>query len=161
MLLVLKNVLFTLVVPGTVAGLLPYWLFGPYDGLQSSTPAMFAGVGLMATGAALYVACVWSFATIGAGTPAPIDAPVKLIVVGPYRLLRNPMYVAVLSVILGQSLAIGSAALALYGIAVALVFHLVVVAYEELVLERQFGNAYREYCRRVPRWIPRVARQWR
>lgn len=159
MLLLVKNALFTVVVPGTVAGLLPYWLFGPYSPLQSSTPALVAGVGLMTAGAALYVACVWPFATVGEGTPAPIDAPIRLVVAGPYRFLRNPMYVAVLSVIFGQSLALSLVALAIYGFGVALVFHLVVIGYEERALERQFGDDYREYCRHVPRWIPRISRE--
>jgi protein-S-isoprenylcysteine O-methyltransferase Ste14 len=152
---ILKNVLFTVLVPGTVAGWLPYWLFGPYV-LHGDAPSLIAGVVLIAGGAALYVACVWPFASIGEGTPAPIDPPVRLIVVGPYRVVRNPMYVAVLLVIFGQSLILHSGSLALYGVGVASVFHLVVIGYEELVLERQFGDDYRAYRKRVPRWIPRI-----
>lgn len=157
MLLLAKNVLFTIVVPGTVAWFLPHWLFGPYS-LARSVPALLTGAALVAAGIALYVACVWPFATVGAGTPAPIDAPVRLVIVGPYRIVRNPMYVAVLSVIAGQAIGFGSVSLARYGLAVALVFHLVVVGYEELALQRQFGTEYREYRKRVPRWFPRLRR---
>lgn len=153
----LKNLLFTVLVPGTVAGWLPWWLFGPYT-LHGDVLSLSAGFALIAAGAVLYVACVWPFATIGEATPAPIDPPVRLVVVGPYRYLRNPMYVAVLAVIFGQALVLRSGALAWYGVVVAAMFHLVVIAYEELVLERQFGDDYRAYRQRVPRWIPRITR---
>jgi len=153
---VLKNVLFTVLVPGTVAGWLPYWFFGPYTLLDSDAASVIAGSALIAAGVALYIACVWPFATIGEGTPAPFDAPVRLVVVGPYRILRNPMYVAVSSVIFGQSLVLHSGALALYGVGVSLAFHLVVIGYEELALEQEFGDDYRAYRKQVPRWIPRV-----
>ena len=154
-LLALKCVLFTILVPGTVAGLLPYWLFGPFDPQQSGIVAKIAGSAVVLAGATLYVACVWPFARIGRGTPAPIDAPIRLVIIGPYRCIRNPMYVAVLTVIFGQALAIASTALVVYGLGVALMFHVVVIVYEEIALAHQFGEEYRDYCRRVPRWLPR------
>lgn len=159
--LFLKNLAFTILVPGTVAGLLPFWLFGPYDPLASGIANLAAGGGLIVAGLALYLACIWPFATIGRGTPAPIDAPVHLVVVGPYRFVRNPMYLAVLSVIFGQALVARSSQLALYGLAVGLLFGLFVVGYEELALRRQFGDEYTEYRQRVPRWIPRPPRKSR
>ena len=153
--LILKNLLFTVLVPGTVAGWLPYWLFGPYSLRHADALSVVVGAVLVAAGAALYVACVWPFATIGGGTPAPFDAPMRLVVAGPYRALRNPMYVAVLLVIFGQSLALHSAAFAFYGVGTAVMFHLFVIGYEEPTLEREFGDDYREYCSQVARWVPR------
>lgn len=110
-------------------------------------------------GLALYLACVLPFATLGRGTPAPVDAPVHLVVVGPYRFVRNPMYLAVLLVIFGQAIIASSAALALYGAAVFMAFVAVVLVYEEPTLRRQFGDQYRAYCARVPRWVPRIPKE--
>ena len=158
MVLFLKILLFTVAVPGTVAGLLPWWLFGPYDELASHVIAVGAGGILVALGLTLYVACVWPFATFGKGTLAPIDAPIHLIVAGPYRYVRNPMYIAVLSVIFGQAIILLSPGLALYGLAVGMVFSLFVVGYEEVALRNRFGNEYERYYSRVPQWIPRISK---
>lgn len=154
--LFLKNLVFTIVVPGTVAGVLPWALFGPYDTARGGTLGSLAGGSLILAGIALYVVCVASFAGVGGGTPAPIDAPVRLVVAGPYRVVRNPMYIAVLGVIFGQAILAASRGLALYGLGVALVFHGVVIGYEERALERRFGASYRAYRERVRRWVPRL-----
>jgi protein-S-isoprenylcysteine O-methyltransferase Ste14 len=150
--LLLKNLLFTLVVPGTVGVYLPLWI------ARGSTPATGARLGasllLLAAGGALYAWCVWDFARFGRGTPAPLDAPQRLVVRGPYRHVRNPMYVAVLAVILGFALRFGSAALLLYAAAVAAAFRAFVVLYEEPHLARAFGAEYDAYRARVRRWRP-------
>lgn len=150
--LLLKNLLFTLVVPGTVAIWVPlvlarnaaapepwrYWLAAPFFTL----------------GVVLYSWTVANFALIGRGTPAPIDAPRRLIVVGPHRYVRNPMYLGVLSAIFGWALLHSLARLFFYGLAVALTFHLFVVLVEEPSLRRQFGDEYTRYRAAVRRWIP-------
>jgi protein-S-isoprenylcysteine O-methyltransferase Ste14 len=153
MLLLFKNLLFTLLAPGTIAVLIPWFIRRgrlPVSGLP-----MALAVTLFAVGAGIYVWCVWDFASFGRGTPAPIDAPKQLVVRGLYRYVRNPMYVGVLTVILGWVAVYRSAALVLYAIVVATVFHLFIVLYEERHLQRVFGTEYSEYRTRVGRWLPR------
>jgi protein-S-isoprenylcysteine O-methyltransferase Ste14 len=96
------------------------------------------------------------FAVQGLRTPAPIAPPQNLVVTGLYRYVRNPMYAAVLLLILGQGLLLGGIRLIEYGFVVWLVFSAFVVFYKEPALRRQFGSEYEEYCARAPRWIPRL-----
>lgn len=95
------------------------------------------------------------FAWQGLGTPAPIYPTERLVVSGAYRHVRNPMYLAVLAIILGQAAMFGSSALLAYGAAVAVAFHLFVVLYEEPTLRRSFPEDYRRYAAHVRRWLPR------
>jgi protein-S-isoprenylcysteine O-methyltransferase Ste14 len=106
----------------------------------------------IALGAAFYCWCAWEFASAGRGTPAPIDPPKLLVARGLYRVVRNPMYVGVLLVLLGESLVFGSWDLLRYAVLVWLCFHLFVVLYEEPALRRKFGASYEDYCQRVWRW---------
>lgn len=153
MILLLKNVLFTLLVPGTIAVYLPLRI--ARDRSVSSGPLFAAACLLLAIGASVYSWCVWDFATFGRGTPAPIDAPKKLVVRGLYRYTRNPIYVGVLTVILGWALLFRAAGLILYALGVGICFHLFVLLHEEPALRRTFGREYQEYCTRVGRWLPR------
>jgi protein-S-isoprenylcysteine O-methyltransferase Ste14 len=98
---------------------------------------------------------VMVFATFGRGTPAPIDAPKKLVVHGLYRYVRNPMYVGVFMVILGWALLFHSTMLAVYAVVVAVFFNAFIALYEEPHLAKTFGGEYDEYRARVPRWLPR------
>lgn len=153
MALLLKNLVFTLVVPGTVAVFVPLRIA---DGC--SVPSGWAAAlafPAFALGGAIYAWCVWDFASFGRGTPAPIDAPKKLVVRGLYRYTRNPMYVGVLAVISGWALLFRAGSLVLYAALVATVFHLFVVLYEERHLQRTFGPGYDAYCAQVGRWLPR------
>jgi len=155
--LLLRNLLFTLLVPGTVAVYLPLWLAGsrtPASGL-----ALAFAVALLALGGAIYGWCVWDFASFGRGTPAPIDAPKRLVVRGLYRYTRNPMYVGVLTVILGQAALFRSASLVVHALLVGTCFHLFVVLYEERSLAAEFGNDYEAYRSRVGRWLPQPRRR--
>jgi protein-S-isoprenylcysteine O-methyltransferase Ste14 len=156
MILFLKNLLFTLVVPGTVAVYLPLRLVG--DRPAASGPVSAAAGLVLAAGACIYGWCVWDFATFGRGTPAPIDAPKKLVVRGLYRDTRNPMYVGVLTVILGWALLFRALELVLYALVVGAGFQTFIVLYEEPHLRAIFGSEYRQYCARVGRWLPRVRR---
>lgn len=151
--LLLRNLLFTLLVPGTVAVAVPLLLAG--DRPRASGGLLALACVLLGAGAAVYAWTVWDFAAYGRGTPAPIDAPRRLVVRGLYRWTRNPMYVGVLCVILGQALLFRAWALVLYAAGVALAFHLFVRLYEEPHLRRSFGEAYETYRARVPRWLPR------
>jgi len=106
-------------------------------------------------GAAIAVSCVIAFAFIGRGTPAPFDPPRQLVVRGPYRFVRNPMYLGAATALLGAALYYQSLALATYALIFLLVAHVFVTVYEEPTLRRTFGAAYEVYCRRVGRWWPR------
>ncbi len=154
MVLLLKNLLFTVLVPGTVAVYVPLRIAGGVGSDAAFILRVLAWIpGLI--GLSIYLWCVWDFATFGRGTPAPIDAPKRLVVRGLYRYVRNPMYVGVLLVILAWVLHFGSLGLLLYGAAVATVFHCFVVFYEEPTLRRSFGDEYARYCAGVGRWWPR------
>jgi protein-S-isoprenylcysteine O-methyltransferase Ste14 len=154
--LLLKNLLFTIIVPGTIAGYLPFLIAGGHSNI-SYLNIMFA-LPLFLVGGVIYTWCVWDFASFGRGTPAPIDAPTKLVVRGLYRYSRNPMYVGVLTVILAWVLLFQAAELLFYAAAVAAMFHLFVVFYEEPRLRELFGEHYDAYCSEVGRWFPRPNR---
>jgi protein-S-isoprenylcysteine O-methyltransferase Ste14 len=155
MLLFLKNALFSAVVPGTVAVLIPYRI-----GLRNSNATLpwstrqYGALLAFALAAAIYFRCVWDFGVTGRGTPAPIDAPKVLVVRGLYQYVRNPIYLAILLVVLGWTVYFGSLRVLLYGIGLALAFHLFVVFVEEPTLRRKFGESYERYCRNVRRWVP-------
>ena len=125
MMLFLKNLLFTLVVPGTVAVYVP--LFIAQNRPPTAGPLLAIALAVLALGGAIYAWCVWDFAAFGRGTPAPIDAPKKLVVRGLYRYTRNPMYGGVLTVILGWTVLFQTVALVLYALIVATCFHLFTV----------------------------------
>ena len=152
MLLFLKNLLFTIVVPGTVAVYVPVFVFS-HGPAQRPVYTLAGGV-LLAVGGAVYLWCLWDFASTGRATPAPIDPPKHLVVRGLYRYTRNPMYVGVVGMIFGWALSFRALPIAIYGLSVAAFFHLFVVFYEEPHLRRAFGSSYEEYCLRVSRWLP-------
>jgi protein-S-isoprenylcysteine O-methyltransferase Ste14 len=157
--MVLETVLHTLVFPGAVLVAVPYLLQS--SGLElyafsSRYLRVLGGLSLLA-GIVLGLWCTRNFIVLGHGTPNPLDPPALLVRAGPYQVVRNPMYVAVGLILAGEALTFGSAILVAYLLVMVVVFHLVVVLYEEPTLRRSFGAAYEEYCRRVPRWIPRVA----
>ena len=119
-----------------------------------SFAAQVAGMAVGASGATLALWCIFTFVVIGRGTPAPFDPPRHLVVVGPYRLIRNPMYLGAVLALAGASLLYGSWALLGYCVAFAFVTHLFVVAYEEPTLRATFGSPYLRYCDQVGRWWP-------
>lgn len=150
-----RTLIFTILVPGFWTVAMPYWILPRGARLDLRSVGLF-GLLLMASGATLYfVTAFWGFALRGKGTPAPIDPPKKLVVEGPYRVVRNPMYWAVASVVMGEALLFHSGALAELAVALFAAATLFVLFYEEPALRRKFGAEYEEYCRRVPRWIPR------
>jgi protein-S-isoprenylcysteine O-methyltransferase Ste14 len=155
--LLLKNVLFTVVVPGTVGVYAPLALAAGRP--WAPAPLLAVAVVLLFAGAAIYAWCVWDFAAFGRGTPAPIDAPKKLVVRGLYRYTRNPMYVGVLTAILGWALAFQARNLVVYALVVFTGFHLFVLLYEEPHLQREFGDEYARYRARVNRWLPWMSRE--
>ena len=150
----LRSLVFTFVLPGTVAVYAPWWILRGAT-LAGAGPLRWLGLVPLALGVAIYVWCVYDFAIAGRGTPAPIDPPKDLVQRGLYRYTRNPMYVGVLSVLAGEAWLFASPALALYAATVATGFHLFVRHYEEPTLRRLFGDAYERYCDAVPRWLLR------
>jgi protein-S-isoprenylcysteine O-methyltransferase Ste14 len=155
----LVSLLFLIVAPGTVAGLAPWWINGWR--FHEAAPALQAlGLASIAGGLFLLVECFGRFALEGRGTPAPLAPPNRLIVTGPYRRVRNPMYVAVVALILGQAALFGDVRLLAYAAAVWLGFHLFVLIYEEPTLRRAFPKDYAAFTAAVPRWRPRL-RPWR
>jgi protein-S-isoprenylcysteine O-methyltransferase Ste14 len=117
--------------------------------------AQIAGAGLVLAGGALAVWCIFAFAFIGKGTPAPFDPPRRLVVRGPYRLVRNPMYIGAGIALLGAALFYRSWSLLGYAAMFGLAAHLLVITHEEPTLSRLFGADYDEYRRTVGRWIPK------
>ena len=110
------------------------------------------GLVVAGTGAAVALWCALLFATIGKGTPAPFDPPRRLVVEGPYRFVRNPMYIGAVLALAGAALFYQSIPLLIYASLFWLVTHIVVVRYEEPTLQRMFGKPYELYCERVGRW---------
>ena len=155
---VLGSALFFAVAPSSVAGLVPWWItrweFRLHFFDLEATRAV--GILLIVAGLAGLVDSFARFALLGLGTPAPIAPPQKLVVTGLYRHVRNPMYVAVVAVILGQALLLGDLRLLIYGGLMWLAFHAFVLAYEEPVLAESFGAQYEDFRANVPRWIPRL-----
>jgi protein-S-isoprenylcysteine O-methyltransferase Ste14 len=156
-LLFVKNLLFTVIVPGTAAVFVPLYVFS-HPNPDVSVRSAVAGL-LLLLGASIYAWCLWDFAVTGRGTPAPIDPPKVVVVRGLYQYTRNPMYVGVLSVIAGWTLLFGALNLAIYGVCVAASFHLFVLLYEEPHLRRVFGASYERYCSEVYRWLPHRKRR--
>jgi protein-S-isoprenylcysteine O-methyltransferase Ste14 len=154
--LALRSLFFTLVLPGTVAGLIPYLILsgsGASVG-QPWTPLQFLSLVPMLVGGGILLRCVWDFMVKGRGTLAPVDPPKRLVVQGLYRYVRNPMYLGVLTLLLGEAAFFQSVALLQYTIAWFVIVNLFVVLYEEPSLRRRFGDTYERYTRSVHRWLP-------
>ncbi|SDQ49387.1 Protein-S-isoprenylcysteine O-methyltransferase Ste14 [Arthrobacter crystallopoietes] len=150
------------VAPVVAAGVVP-WLLTRWQArtpLPGGLPARAAGAVLTAGGAAVVIESFMRFAREGLGTPAPIAPTKYLVVTGPFRYVRNPIYVALLAMILGEALVLGRPKLLAYCAVMAVPVGLFVRLYEEPALERQFGDEYRRYKRNVPGWLPRLT-PWR
>ena len=139
---------------------LPAWVLARSGLVASPTigPSQIAGILLAVAGAIVALWCIFTFATVGRGTPAPFDPPRRLVDRGPYRLIRNPMYLGAGLAMAGAALYYRSVALLVYIGAFLLVTHLFVLAYEEPTLRRTFGADYEAYCARTGRWWPKAAR---
>jgi len=152
---VLGSALFLVLAPGTVAGLVPWWI--THWWAPPHHPALTAlGWVLIGLGGVLLADCFARFALQGLGTPAPVAPTARLVVSGAYRWVRNPMYVAVTALILGQAAVFASLPLMLYGYTIWAAFHAFVLGYEEPTLRRTFPDAYAAFFAAVPRWIPRL-----
>ncbi len=151
--LFLKTTLFTVVMPGTFAVLLPILL--PGDRTASSGAILVLSLFLFLLGSVVYLRSAWDFAVFGSGTPAPIDAPNRLVTRRFYRYTRNPMYVASLTVVVGWATLFGAVILVANAALLFVVFSLFIRLYEEPRLAREFGSDYAAYVSQVGRWLPR------
>jgi protein-S-isoprenylcysteine O-methyltransferase Ste14 len=151
---------FLALAPGTVAGLVPWWITRwRVQPAFLGAASRVAGALLVGAGLAVLLDSFARFALRGRGTPAPILPPRHLVVTGLYRWVRNPMYVAVVSTIAGQGLLLGDGRVLAWAALVWLGCHLFVVGYEEPALRRTFGAEYDAFCASVPRWVPRPPRR--
>jgi len=154
----LGSAVFLVIAPGTLAVYVPWtftrWRMAPP--LLGVFPMRVLGGLMIAAGLPVLLDSFARFAIQGLGTPAPVAPPQHLVVTGLYRYVRNPIYVAVSSLIFGQGLLFGSVSLLEYGLVVWLGFFAFVVLYEEPALLAKFGKEYEDYCVRVGRWIPRL-----
>jgi len=155
------SLVFFAVAPCVVGGLVPYWLTGwqVQTPLPFWAPARILGAVLVAMGLIVIVSAFARFVTEGIGTPAPVAPPQRLVIGGLYRYVRNPMYVALLSAVIGQALLLGKPALLVYAAVVFATVYSFVRLYEEPVLAGQFGADYDTYRQAVPGWLPRL-RPW-
>ena len=155
------SALFLVVAPGVVAGLAPWLLTNGYRTPLRAVPGFLpAGSILVVVATAILLHAFARFALEGLGTPAPVAPTERLVVGGIYRHVRNPMYVAVLSIILGQALIFSSWPVVIYGLIAAAAMVSFVKAYEEPTLARRYGAEYEAYRRAVPAWLPRI-KPWR
>ncbi len=116
----------------------------------------YAGLIPFTLGACVSLWCVKDFVVRGRGTPAPFDPPTRLVLLGPYRYVRNPMYVGLFLVLIGEAMLYTSLSVLLYSLFLVSAAHIFVVFYEEPTLRRKFGESYKQYLRSVPRWLPRM-----
>lgn len=151
-----KTLIFTILVPGMVTVIVPYALVSRYPARLPVPLGLFRYGGwiLILVGAGMYLRCGWDFSIAGRGTPAPIAPPKELVVRGFYRYTRNPMYIGIITVLLGETILTSSLVQFIYSVIVFTFFYLFVVYYEEPNLRRRFGEPYERYFATVPRWLP-------
>lgn len=155
--LLFRSIFFTFLQPGTVTVLIPFWLISSRGtGAVSSNHALrYSGLPLIVIGAAGLLWCIWDFFSAGRGTISPIDPPKHLVARGLYRYVRNPMYVAVVTTLIGEAIFFISARVLIEAGVFIVLAHLFVMCYEEPALRRRFGESYERYSQTVGRWIPR------
>jgi protein-S-isoprenylcysteine O-methyltransferase Ste14 len=148
--------LFVVGMPGVVAGLIPYWITGGWVGSGAPFALQVGGAAMLAIGLGVLAHTVIRFVVEGLGTPFPAAPTKNLVVGGLYRYVRNPMYLAVIAIILGQSAMLGSLSLLVYAVIVWIIVASFVQFYEEPTLSREYGEQYATYRRAVGAWWPRA-----
>ena len=154
--LLLRNLFFTILQPGLVAALIPYWITGEKVKKIFSTPFQvfqYIGILLLLIGLVIMFDCIIRFAVLGRGTLSPADPTKKLVIQGLYRFSRNPMYVGVMMILMGEVVFSQSSDLLIYLLCIFIAFNLFVVLVEEPRLRKDFGEDYIKYCQKVNRWV--------
>jgi protein-S-isoprenylcysteine O-methyltransferase Ste14 len=151
-----RNLIFTILQPGIVAILIPFLLSGKT--LESAFARPFAwyhilGLSIFAVGFVIMLICITSFAIRGKGTLSPADPTKKLVISGPYRFSRNPMYIGVTLMLIGDSIFFRSYVVGVYSLFVVIAFNIFILFFEEPRLQDEFGSEYEEYTKKVRRWF--------
>jgi len=160
-----RQLLAVLLLPFMAVIVVPLWWLGGFVAISRrglggwGLGALWLGVGTCFVGLVLFTWCVALFGRVGRGTLAPWDPTRRLVAVGPYQYMRNPMITGAGAMLLGETLVIGSRPIALWLVTFMLINHVYFILSEEPGLRRRFGEEYVRYCERVPRWFPRVARR--
>ncbi len=154
--LFLRNIFFTIVHPGLVAGLFPYWILGDKVSKKLAEPFGFqkyTAIIIVLLGLTILLSCIIRFAVEGKGTLSPADPTKRLVIKGLYKYSRNPMYVGVTLILIGESIFFSSGNLWLYSLFIFICFNLFIIFIEEPRLKRDFTSGYLNYCKQVRRWI--------
>ncbi|HLF32697.1 MAG TPA: isoprenylcysteine carboxylmethyltransferase family protein [Cyclobacteriaceae bacterium] len=152
--LLIRNLFFTILLPGFTAGVVPYWVLGGKIKIFTPLTALqISGLFLLVPGLAILFHCIYRFAVEGRGTLAPFDPTRKLVVGGLYKYSRNPMYIGVIAILAGESMLYMSGNLGIYTLIIFAAFNIFIMIVEEPRLRRDFGKEYEGYCRRVRRWL--------
>ena len=156
--LFIRNLVFTILQPGLVAGLIPYWIVGNNANDIFVQQLMqrglhYSGALLFLIGFAIMLHCIISFAVQGRGTLSPVDPTLRLVVTGLYKFSRNPMYIGVILMLIGEAIFFRSVDLWIYSLVVFVAFNIFILLVEEPRLRRDFGEEYKRYCEKVRRWI--------
>jgi len=154
--LILRNLFFTILQPGMVAGLIPYFLLGNprISSFKNNLGTVhYIALALFVAGVAILLYCISLFAVKGKGTLSPADPTKKLVVSGLYKFSRNPMYIGVMLILIGESLFFSATVMWIYSAMVFLAFNVFIIIHEEPRLESEFGTEYQQYLKTVRRWL--------
>lgn len=154
--LFLRNLFFTILQPGIVAGLVPFLLSGKsLDTIVEPPLSYFHVIGIIIfiLGFILMSVCIINFAVRGKGTLSPADPTKKLVVAGPYKFSRNPMYVGVMMLLISETIFFQSFPIGIYSLIIFIAFYTFVVFFEEPRLLECFGDEYKKYTKAVRRWL--------
>lgn len=154
--LFIRNLLFTILQPGLVAGLIPFWITGfRINNMFDEVWQLHHCIGTIAflIGFVIMLWCIISFAVQGRGTLSPVDPTKRLVVAGLYKFSRNPMYVGVILILIGEAIFFQSVELWIYSLFVFITFNIFTILVEEPRLRKDFGEEYNLYCQKVRRWI--------
>ncbi|MCD4743046.1 MAG: isoprenylcysteine carboxylmethyltransferase family protein [Desulfobacteraceae bacterium] len=152
---VLKILFFMIIGPGSVIVLIPYLIisfFSPPD-YYKIVRLQYIGIIPFLIGLVISLRCFYDFISVGKGTPVPIDPPKKLVIIGMYRFVRNPMYIGILFLLFGEAIFFKSFVLLGYTACVYCLFQIFIIGFEEPMLKTKFGKEYEDYCKIVPRWL--------
>jgi len=153
-----KSIIFLILVSGFASIYAPIFLLTEGERILPGW-LPYSAIPFWLVGASIILWCFWTFTFYGQGTPAPIDPPKKLVAIGLYRYVRNPIYIGVLLILIGHVAWFGRINLVIYLLTAFLAFHLFVLLYEEPTLKKKFGKQYEAYFKKVPRWLPRFPKE--